>query len=329
MVSDPPPIEGVATATAGFAGTGFGGLGPPRLVTSWRDLEHDWGGSSTLERMVRGFFDNGGKRAYVAATVDALDVVDEIALLCPQPEDNEDAFSQCDRRRDRVAILSLPAGLDDVGEVLAARPLRASPFAALYHPWVWVGGQLTPPGGHVAGIHAGRDLVWATLDDEELQGLDDPPLERSLSPGDTVALAEGAVNSLRDLRFEGRGIRLQGSRTLDADPEWRYVNLRRLFVFLEHSIDRGIQWAVFEPNAEDLWTSVRITVADFLLAQWEAGKLAGRTPDEAFFVRCDRTTMTQDDLDTGRLVCLVGIAPLRPAEFFIFRIGQWTAEHRP
>jgi len=329
VLSDPPPIEGVATATAGFVGREVGGLGPPRLVTSWPDLEHGSGGSSTLERMVRGFFDNGGKRAYVAATVDALDVVDEIALLCPQPQDNEAAISQCDRRRDRVAILSLPAGLDDTGEVLAARPLRASPFAALHHPWVWVGGQLTPPGGHVAGIHAGRDLVWATRDDEELQGLDDPPLERSLSLSDIVALTEGAVNPLRDLRSEGRGIRLQGFRTLDADPEWRYVNLRRLFVFLENSIGRGIQWAVFEPNGEELWTSVRLTIADFLLAQWQAGKLAGRTSDEAFFVRCDLTTMTQDDVGTGRLVCLVGVAPIRPAEFFTFRIGQWTAEHRP
>jgi phage tail sheath protein FI len=324
-----PPIEGVAAATAGFAGTEVGGSGPPRLVTSWHDIEHGSGGSSTLQRMVRGFFDNGGKRAYVARTVDALDPIDEIALLCPKPEDTEEAISQCDRRRDRVAILSLPAGLDLVEDVLAARPVRTSPFAALHHPWVWVAGELTPPGGHVAGIHARRDLIRATLDDEELQGLDDPPLERSLSPGDTVALTEGAVNSLRDLRSQGRGIRLQGSRTLDPDPEWHYVNVRRLFIFLEHSIDRGTQWAVFEPNGEELWTSVRMAITDFLLAQWEAGKLAGQTPDQAFFVRCDRTTMTQDDLDTGRLVCLVGVAPLRPAEFVTFRIGQWTADHGP
>jgi phage tail sheath protein FI len=298
-------------------------------VTSWRDLECGPGGSSTLERMVRGFFDNGGERAYVAATVDALDGVDEIEFLCPQPEENEKAISQCDRRRDRIAILSLPPGLDDVGEVLAARPLRASPFAALHHPWVWVGDQLTPPGGHVAGIYAARGLRSGTPDDVEMQGLDDPPLERSLSPSDIVALTEGAVNPLHDLRSEGRGIRLQGSRTLDADSEWRYVNLRRLFIFLEHSIDRGTQWAVFEPNDEQLWARVRVAITDFLMAQWETGALVGRTPDEAFFVRCDRTTMTQGDLDSGRLVCLIGVALVHPAEYVIFRIGQWTADRCP
>jgi hypothetical protein len=325
---DPPPIEGVPTGTAGFAAAEASRVGSPRLVTSLRELETG-SGASTVERMVRGFLDNGGQRAYVAATVAELDVIDDIALLCPRPEDSEEAITQCERRRDRIAILSLPAGLDHVDQVLAARPRRDSSFAAVHHPWVRVGGQLTPAGGHVAGLHAGRDLACVTADDDVLRGLDDPPLERSLTASDAAALAEGAVNPLRDLRADGLGIRLLGSRTLDADSEWRYVNVRRLFIFLERSIDRGTQWAVFEPNGEVLWRTVRTTVVDFLSAQWEGGTLAGRTPDEAFFVRCDRTTMTQADIDAGRLVCLVGVAPLRPAEYVIFRIGQWTADHCP
>jgi phage tail sheath protein FI len=110
------------------------------------------------------------------------------------------------------------------------------------------------------------------------------------------------------------------------DPEWKYVSLRRFLVYLEHSIDEGTQWAVFEPNGEPLWADVRRTVTDFLYDEWRDGSLQGDRAEQAFFVRCDRTTMTQNDLDNGRLICLIGVAPVKPAEFVIFRIGQWTAD---
>jgi phage tail sheath protein FI len=110
------------------------------------------------------------------------------------------------------------------------------------------------------------------------------------------------------------------------EGEWRYVPVRRRLLFLEHSISVGLQWVVFEPNTEELWQRVVSTVSDFLMAQWQAGLLQGSTAREAFFVRCDRTTMTQDDLDTGRLVVLIGLATIKPAEFVVFRIGQWTAD---
>jgi len=134
------------------------------------------------------------------------------------------------------------------------------------------------------------------------------------------------VNCLRF--FEGRGSRVWGARTISSDPEWKYVNVRRLFIFIEHSIDKGTQWAVFEPNNRRLWDNVRHTVEDFLLVLWRDGALLGDKPEEAYFVRCDRTTMTQNDLDNGRLICLVGIAPTKPAEFVIFRVGQWTADSK-
>jgi phage tail sheath protein FI len=142
----------------------------------------------------------------------------------------------------------------------------------------------------------------------DVRGLDDAPLERSFSDSEVTALVEGGVNPLR-------GRRIWSARTLDPDPEWNYVKVRRLLVFLERSIDQGLQWVAFEPNGEPLWAAVRATVSDFLA-----------TRDEPFFVRCDRTTMTQEDLDSGRLVCVIGVAPLRPAEFVIIRIGQWTAD---
>jgi hypothetical protein len=128
--------------------------------------------------------------------------------------------------------------------------------------------------------------------------------------------------------FEGRGYRLWGARTISSDPEWKYVNLRRYFAYLERSIDKGTQWAVFEPNGEALWANVRATIRDFLLNEWASGALLGDKPEKAFFVRCDRSTMTQNDLDNGRLICLIGVAPLKPAEFVIFRIGQWTADRQ-
>jgi phage tail sheath protein FI len=128
--------------------------------------------------------------------------------------------------------------------------------------------------------------------------------------------------------FEGRGIRVWGARTISSDPEWKYLNIRRYFAFLEASIDRSTQWAVFEPNGERLWANIRRTVESFLANEWKEGHLAGTKVEEAFFVRCDRSTMTQNDLDNGRLICLIGVAPLYPAEFVIFRIGQWTADRR-
>lgn len=114
-------------------------------------------------------------------------------------------------------------------------------------------------------------------------------------------------------------------KAIGSDPEWKYVSVRRYLVYLEHSIDRSTQWAVFEPNGEELWANVRRTIDEFLFSEWQKGKLLGDKQENAYFVKCDRSTMTQDDLDNGRLVCLIGVAVLRPAEFVIFRIGHWTS----
>lgn len=131
---------------------------------------------------------------------------------------------------------------------------------------------------------------------------------------------------IRDFRGNNRDIRLWGARTMSWDSTWKYINVRRLFIFLEQSIDRGTQWVVFEPNMEPTWIAVRQSVTNFLRTVWRNGALMGAKEDETFFVRCDRTTMTQDDLDNGRLICLIGVAPVRPANFVIFRISQKTRE---
>jgi phage tail sheath protein FI len=124
--------------------------------------------------------------------------------------------------------------------------------------------------------------------------------------------------------FEGRGLRVWGARTISSDTLWKYINVRRLFLFLEESIDEGTQWVVFEPNDPKLWARVRATVTEFLTRVWKDGALFGKAPEEAFFVKCDETTMTQDDRNNGRLIILIGVAPVRPAEFVIFRIAQLT-----
>jgi phage tail sheath protein FI len=136
------------------------------------------------------------------------------------------------------------------------------------------------------------------------------------------------VNCLRDFAANGEGVRVWGARTMSSDPEWRYINVRRLFLFAEESIEKGTQWAVFEPNDEPTWARVRSSIAAFLMGVWKSGALQGLTPNQAFFVKCDHTTMTQDDITNGRLICYIGIAPIKPAEFVVFRIGQWTVEAR-
>ena len=134
------------------------------------------------------------------------------------------------------------------------------------------------------------------------------------------------IDVIRDFRTNSRGIRVWGARVITSDTDWKYVNVRRLMIFIEDSIDRGLQWVVFEPNEEPLWARVRRSVSNFLTTVWRNGALEGQTKDQAFYVRCDRTTMTQDDIDNGRLICVIGVAPVKPAEFVIIRIGLWTAD---
>src|SRR6266511_85343 len=183
----------------------------------------------------------------------------------------------------------------------------------------------TPGDADYAGNEADPDHVELKAPANEVVfGL--TRFEANINRARQEVLNPEGINALRF--FPGRGSRVWGARTLTSDPEWKYVNVRRLFIYLEHSIDKATQWAVFEPNNEALWRNVSRMVKDFLEVAWRDGALLGATPDQAYFVRCDRTTMTQNDLDNGRLICLIGVAPTRPAEFVIFRIGQWTADAR-
>ncbi len=186
---------------------------------------------------------------------------------------------------------------------------------------------MLPPSGFVTGIYARADIergVYKAPANEAVVGA--LGLATLLNQEQQDLLNPEGINCLRV--FEGRGFRLWGARTVSDDPGWKYVNVRRYLIYLERSIDRGTQWVVFEPQSDMLWTNARRMIEDFLILEWRNGGLLGAKPEEAFFIKCDRSTMTQDDLDHGRLVCLVGVALLRPAEFVMFRIGQWTADRR-
>jgi phage tail sheath protein FI len=185
--------------------------------------------------------------------------------------------------------------------------------------------KLIPPGGHVLGVYARSDVergVFKAPANEIVRG--GLALEYDINDRVQDTLNPRGVNVVRS--FPGRGIRVWGARTMTSDALWKYVSVRRLFIFHERSISEGTQWVVFEPNDDRLWARVIDTIRLFLRGQWRGGALLGRTEQEAFFITCDRTTMSQDDILNGRLICEIGIAPVRPAEFVIFRIFQNTAE---
>jgi phage tail sheath protein FI len=236
----------------------------------------------------------------------------------------------------RIAVLDTPANLTP-SQARLERARIDSHRAAIYYPWVTVANPLArpgttekreiqlPPSGFLCGIYARNDVeksvAKAPANEVVRSAL---RFERDVNFAENQMLNPLGVNCLRF--FPGRGYRVWGARTASSDPEWKYVNVRRFFNYLEASIDRGTQWAVFENNGERLWSNIRETVESFLYNEWISGNLLGSTPKEAYFVRCDRSTMTQNDLDNGRLICLIGVAALKPAEFVIFRIGQKTAE---
>ena len=238
--------------------------------------------------------------------------------------------SHCERMRYRVGIVDAREGMA-LSEIRAFRDNFNTSRLALYYPWIEgidpTGERdtiLMPPSGFLAGIYARTDVrrgVHKTPANTPVFGA--LRFGQNINQFQQELLNPAGVNCLRS--FAGRGHLVWGGRTMTDDPEWVYLSVRRYFLFLEASIQYGTEWAVFEPNGEALWANVRTTIEDFLYNEWVSGHLLGSTPRAAYFVRCDRTTMTQNDIDSGRLICEIGVAPLRPAEFVIFRIGQQIA----
>jgi len=240
-------------------------------------------------------------------------------------------IAHCELMGDRIAILDPPPELSpqEIKEWRRTGTGYDSKFAALYYPWFTVldpatgANRFVPPSGHVAGI-------WARNDSE--RGVHKAPaneivrgaigLQTNLTRTEQDLLNPIGVNAIR--AFPGRGIRVWGARTLSSDSAWRYVNVRRLFNYLEKSILGATQFAVFEPNDQALWGKLRRSISAFLVNEWRSGALFGQTADQAFFVKCDEETNPADVIDNGMVRCLIGVAPVKPAEFVVFEVSQFS-----
>ena len=262
-----------------------------------------------------------GPDASDAEKKDALDKVKAVQLAM---------IAHAERMGDRIAIIDSPPNLKPQ-EVKRWRQVDTnfdSKYAAMYYPWITVDGPDgqsidVPPCGHIAGIYARSDNergVHKAPANEVIRGA--LSAEAQITKGEQDVLNPIGVNCIRS--FVGRGLRVWGARTLSSDPAWRYVSVRRLFNYVEESIDRGTQWIVFEPNDADLWARVRRDVTAFLTGCWRDGMLFGATPDEAFFVKCDAENNPADVRDRGQLMIDVGLAPVKPAEFVVFRFSQYA-----
>lgn len=256
------------------------------------------------------------------------------------PRVQQAIIDHCELLRYRFAVLdSRPEPADTVADAQDQRQQFDTKYAALYYPWLSIPEPFPeslgvvreygiPPSGHVLGVYARTDIdrgVHKAPANEVVRGIVGLRRKVNKEQQDILNPYPVNVNVIRDFRDNNRGIRVYGGRVITSDPDWKYVNVRRLLIFIESSVERGLQWVVFEPNAEPLWARVRRVITNFLTVVWRNGALEGTKPEEAFFVKCDRTTMTQTEIDNGQLIVLVGVAPVKPAEFVIVRIGLWTA----
>jgi phage tail sheath protein FI len=257
--------------------------------------------------------------------IDEISIVAAPGVISPAVQDA--LLSHCESRKDRFAILDSPETLSGGVDKLA-RP-RDSKYGAYYFPWIQVydperGNVFVPPAGHVAGVYARVDNergVHKAPANEIVRGA--LGLKYQVSKGEQDILNPKGINCIRTM--QGGGIRIWGARTLSTDPSWRYINVRRLFIMVETSIERATQWVVFEPNDHRLWKRVTRTISSFLTLVWRQGALFGETPEKAFYVKCDEETNPPETIDVGQLIVEIGLAPVKPAEFVIFRIGQMPA----
>ncbi len=309
--------------TALLGGCPRGPANEPVVAKSAADFDLQYGDArGSLRRAVRDFFMHGGRRALAVRVTDPAQALANLAdhdwhLLVVDPllVPPADAHTVCQEHR---AFLVCDATGD------GGLPTGLGTNAAVYFPPFTGRNTTRPCAAAVAGIYARTDRtqgVWKAPAGTETKL--HRQLSRELTRTEADELAQKRVNALRT--FPGIGAVVWGSRTASADLEWKYVPVRRLLLFIERSVERGLQWAALEPNAEPTWSQVRVAVGTFLNTLWRQGAFAGRTPAESYFVKCDQTTMTQDDLESGRLIVYIGVAAIKPSEFIIFRIQVATS----
>lgn len=356
------PIAGVSLNTTVFIGLAHSGtVNKPEPISNYAEFERHFGDRSAIVQAdgsravnylayaAQGFFDNGGKKLYVVRITTAgikayqqalrtLEATTEIGLVAlpgysTLPAKEYAGLTQmlvqyAERRHDRVILIDPPPA-SDLQKLHSIRKSVNSSFVAMYAPWLKVRERHSkqalalPPSGFVAGVIARVDAtrgIYKAPANEVINGI--TGVEHNITESEQSMLNPQGVNVIRSL--SDRGYRIWGARTASADPEWKYLSVRRYYTYLEKSIDQGTAWAVYEPNTQALWSNLRGLVENFLLSEWRKGALQGSKPDQAYFVRIDRSTMTQNDIDQGRVVMLIGFAPLKPAEFVVLRIIQKT-----
>jgi phage tail sheath protein FI len=348
-----PPSESTISVSY-YQGTSVK-AGKVELCTTFADFKKFFGdfskdeskskGQKTLAHAVYGFFRNGGTRCYVVWVADEGKVDDalktfedfeEISLIAAPGVTDTTALTSitahCEKLKNCFAIFDGPKKMADLG---AGKPGEnklpgKTNYGALYFPWIEVYDFGTeknihiPPSGHIAGVYARVDNqrgVYKAPGNEVILGA--TGLMYAISKAQQDGLNPQGVNCIRNLNGN---IRIWGARTWggDANGEFKYINVRRLMNFIRESIDKGTQGTVFEPNSSDLWARIRRNVTAFLTMLWRSGALFGSTPAEAFYVKCDKETNPQDVIDAGKVVTEIGVAIVKPAEFVIFRISQWS-----
>lgn len=336
-------------------------VGLPKEINNWSQFvklytdERPGGPQSThLSHAVFGFFANGGRRCIVvnvggkdpipasgpdarandiSKALDVLTSNEEVALVAA-PGVLDDAIrgslvDHCRSLRDRVALLDGPQQFEDVAELAPLAKKVDGGYAALYAPWIEILDPLAsnrtqvwvPPTGHVAGVIARIDAlrgVHKAPANEVIQGA--LHASHAFTPGELEIATKEGINAIRV--FPADYPRIWGARTLAKDGEWKYLNVRRLFIMVRESIQRSMRWVVFEPNDRTLWNAIKRDVRAFLVRLWREGALMGATPEQAFFVKCDEETNPPEEIDAGRVTTVIGLAPVKPAEFVVFKIGQ-------
>ena len=297
-------------------------------------VSFDGGSDGTMEKVNAETFigeDKGpgmrtGLASFVENNVVSMMAVPGITI----PEVVVALVARCENLGNRFAVIDMPKELVNTKDLIEYRGMIDSTYAAMYHPWIQVFDHSTqkpgyiPPSGAILGIYSRTDIARGVHKAPANETVMCTGLSTNYTKNEQDILNPEGINLIRLL--PGQGIRVWGARTAGSNSAFKYVNVRRLFIYVEESIKANTNWVVFEPNDSTRWTRVQITIASFLDSMWRSGMLAGSSPAEAFFVEIGTQTMTKDDIMSGRLICNVGIAPSRPAEFVIFRVTQHTSE---
>ena len=297
-------------------------------------LTLEGGFDGTMEKVTPITFigtDNGpGKRTGIQSFLENSTVSMMAIPGITDPEVIVSLTAHCENLKSRVAVFDMPKDMYKTRDLIEYRGIIDSSYAAMYHPWIQVfdrssnKSDFVPPSGAVMGIYSRTDINRGVHKAPANEIVFCTGLKVNYTKAEQDILNPEGVNLIRAI--PGQGIRVWGARTASSNTAFKYVNVRRLFIYVEESIKANTNWVVFEPNDATLWQRVSLTISSFLDSMWRTGMLAGATPGEGYFVEIGASTMSRDDIMNGRLICNIGIAPSRPAEFVIFRVTQHTAE---